>query len=85
MRVKNSKSKLPEEWVGTGVNNSKSNSVSAVHICPYKIIFSFLIYEKFLGVLTIWRKPGNLDKTRTRTYYMGEVSKPEAKTPNGRS
>ena len=57
--------------------------VSPVQVCPHKVIFSSLMYEKFLGVLTVWRKPGNLDKTRTRTYYMGEVSEPGAKVPNG--
>jgi hypothetical protein len=35
------------------------------------------MYEKFLGVLTIWRIPGNLDKKRTRTYLWGRYPSQE--------
>ena len=34
--------------------------VSAVHICPHKVIIQSLIYEKLLGVLTIRRDIENL-------------------------
>ena len=57
-----------------------------VHVRPHKVVIlllNALRLKKKLGVLTIWRKPGNLDKTRTRTYYMGEVPKPGAKVLNG--
>jgi hypothetical protein len=60
--------------VGWRVSN---NHTLAVHVCPRKIIIWTVMYEKFLGVLTIWRIPGNLDKTRTRTYLWGRYPSQE--------
>ena len=50
---------LPEEWVNCLKSGSKMHLLS-VHVCPYKVIIRSVIYENFLGVLTVWRKPGNL-------------------------
>jgi hypothetical protein len=38
--------------------------VTRSHLC--------LIHEQFLGVLTVWRKPGNSDNKRIQTYIWGK-------------
>ena len=55
------------------MDNGKMH-ILPVHVCSHNVIFDSPKYHKILGDLTFWRKPGNLDKKRTRTYLWGRYS-----------
>ena len=67
------------EWmwhdrVDEGCTWSWCTYCSSMYIYPCSVIGDHFRYNDILWVLTTWRKPGNLDKKRTRTYLWERYS-----------